>query len=110
MPISWKDNDGNEIVPDWRQDDSGSVFKVMPVIYEESADKKYHSEKHYAWFLSHKDSKEFKDKKKIQNQFYYKRKAEKLRKNRVSRYHKSNPNARYNDMLSTRFRQFIHLC
>jgi len=82
--------------------------RVFISIYEDAVGKKYKSEKHYNWFLCNKDNQDFKDKKKIMNQSYYKRKVERIRKNRVSLYHKSNPNARYNDALSRRFREFIH--
>jgi len=82
--------------------------RVIISIYEDAAGKKYKSEKHYNWYLTYKDTQDFKDKKKIMNKAYYKRKVERLTKDRVSRYHKSNPNARYNDALSRRFREFIH--
>ncbi len=107
MPISFKDNNGNEIEPEWRKE-FGAKSNVKVSIYEESAGKKYKSEKHYNWFLCNKDNQDFKDKKKIMNQSYYRRKAERLTKNRVTRYHDSYPHARYNDALSRRFREFIH--
>ena len=84
--------------------------KIIISYYEDSTGKKYKSEKHYNWFLTNKDTQEFKDKKKEQNQKYYQKKAALLKTNRTTRYHKSNPNARYNDALSRRFREFIHFC
>ncbi len=82
--------------------------RVIISIYEDAVGKKYKSEKHYNWFLCNKDNQDFKDKKKIMNQSYYKRKVERIRKNRISLYHMTNPNARYNDSLSRRFREFMH--
>ena len=87
----------------------GTTSKVIISFYQDSEGKSFKSEKHYTWFLNNKDTQEYKNKKRLLNQSYYKRKGERLRKNRVTEYHKSNPNARYNDSSSTRIKQAMSI-
>ena len=82
---------------------------IIISFYEDSAGKSFKSEKHYQWFLANKDSREFKDKRRIENKSYYQRKGERLRANQVSKYHKSNPDARHNNPSGTRIRQAMSI-
>jgi len=87
----------------------GTNPEIIISYYEDSVGKKFKSEKHYQWFLSNKDTQEFKAKKKIQNQAYYERNIGRLRKNRMAVYHMANPNAKYNDSSGTRIRASMNM-
>lgn len=82
--------------------------EIIISFYEDSG-KSFKSEKHYQWYLSHKDTHEFKEKRRHQNKSYYQRKGERLRANQVSKYHKSNPDARHNNPSGTRIRQAMSI-